>query len=309
MDPASGSPTGFAAPELQQRFLHDIVQEAAAQIEGLAEDETAQWCARAVIVLEANLASGRFTLAEPAHPDAVTPTAYARQVLEGLLAEWELVEHLRTGEATAWTAIRERFERLAYHWLGPSGREQWAVEEAREVAAKTCADLWSWLQNRIFPFDVPFDRWSARSLTNRLLETTRKRRTRSRYESDSLDRPMFDQEMTLGETLTRYDIEDWLEVEANREVLYQVIERLSERDADILRRWYLDGWSGDEIAAALGVTVKNVYVIRFRALKRLRELLRYDERFGLAEVLKRIEAKQRRLPPGAQTDLEEFNGS
>ena len=287
------------APELRERFLHGIVRAAATQVEGFAEGAAEPWRERAVSVLSANLAAGRCRLLEPEGAGAPTLLAYARQVLAGLLAEWELIERLRAGDSAAWAAARDRLERLAYHWLGPGGRQEWAAWEAREVAAKTSADLWLWLQTHTFPFDVPFDRWAARALTYRLHEATRRRNARSQYESDSLDRPVFDRDVTLGETLAEHSIERWFEAAGNREILLQAIGQLEERSATVLRLWYLEGWAADEIAAALGLTLNNVYVNRFRAIEKLRKLLLQDERFGLAEALRRVEANKRRLPPDA----------
>lgn len=305
MEPARVAFAPAVVPELQQRFLHAIVRTAAAQTEGLPPGSLDVWCERAVTVLVANVAAGRCRLGEPPDPAAPSLLTYARQVLAGLRAEWDLIEALRAGDATAWTAARERLERQAYHWLGPDDRESWAAWEAREVAAKTCADLWLWLQRHIFPFDVPFDRWASRALTNRLQEATRQRTTRSRHEVDSLDRPVFDKDVTLGEALAERSLEAWLERAANRELLLQALTLLDERAAAVLRLWYLENWAGDEIAAALGLTLNNVYVIRFRAIEKLRKLLLQDERFGLADALQHIVANKRQLPLDAVHPLSE----
>lgn len=297
MEAAPAPSDTFAAPELGQRFLRAIVRTAAVQMEGFAEGAAEPWCERAVTVLAANLARGRCEAVEPSSPGAPTLLAYARQVLAGMRAEWDLVERLRQGEPLDWTAARERLERLAYRWLGPGGRQEWAAWEAREIAAKTCADLWQWLQVHPFPFDVPFDRWATRALINRLQEATRKRIARSQHEVDSLDRPVFDREVTLGETIGEHSMETWLDSAGNRDLLLQALARLDGRAASVLRLWYLEGWAGDEIAAALGLTLNNVYIIRFRAVEKLRALLTQDERFGLAEALRRVEVSKRRLPP------------
>lgn len=297
MEPALFPADAPVAPELRQRFLHSVVRVAAAQMEEMAESEVELWCERAVGVLSANLERGRFKPTGQSAPGARTLLSYTRQVLTGLLADWDLVERLREGEVAAWEAVRGRFERLAYHQLGPSGRQEWAAWESRTVASKACADLWQWLQTHSFPFDVPFELWAARVLVNRLHEAHRKRSTFSHYEVDSLDRPLFEQEATLGEMIPDYSFDRWLASAENRELLLQALAELDERGATVLRLWYLEGWSGDEIAARLGLNLNNVYVIRFRALEKLRKLLLQDERFGLAEALQRVEANKRRFPP------------
>lgn len=279
-----------------QHLLHEVIAAASAQIEDFPADG-ACWQARGATVLAANLTAGRFGLSPASPSNAVALVAYARQVLNGMLAEWERVESLRAGEHAAWTAVHSRLERLAYHWLGPAGREAWAAWEAREVASKTCADVWQWLQTHTFPFDVPFDRWVTRALTNRLQEAARRRNARARYEVDSLDRPLLDRDMTFGEEIAANSLEEWLAVSANREMLLQALAQIEQKPAAVVRLWYLEGWPAGEIAAALGMTVNNVYVMRFRAVERLRKLLRYDERYGLAEIFRSREARKRSPEP------------
>ncbi len=285
------------SPGVEQRFLHALLRAASAHIEAFPTDAADLWLERGVKVLSANYAAQRFDLELNGRPGAPTLLAYAEQVLGGMLAEWDRVELIHQGDAGTWNAIRQRMERMAYRWLGPHGRQEWAAWEAREVASKTCSDLWLWLQSHVFPFDVPFDRWATRALVNRLHEAARKLKIRSQHEVESLDRHIFEHDVTVGETLVQYSLDAWLAEAANREVLLQALGQLDERTSAVLRLWYLEGWGGDEIAATLRITLNNVYIIRFRGLEKLRKFLTNDERFGLAEALQRVEAKKRRLPP------------
>ena len=84
------------------------------------------------------------------------------QILTELLAESERLAALRRGDSAAWQPVISRLERLAYYGLGPYGREEWAAWEARCLASQTCSDLWIWLQDHPYPFDVTFNRWSGR---------------------------------------------------------------------------------------------------------------------------------------------------
>ena len=43
------------------------------------------------------------------------------------------------------------------------------------------------------------------------------------------------------------------------------------RQAHIIHRWYVEGWSVDEIAAETRLEVNHIYVLKHRALKKLRE--------------------------------------
>lgn len=300
------------APSIEPRFLRGIARAAWARLvesrpELPASADPEPWVERAAEVLARNTASGRFE-SSGQYQDGATPTllSYAQQVLAVLLAEWDRVELLRGGDSVAWAAVIDRLERLAYYWLGPTGREEWAAWEARDSASRTCADLWQWLQSNPYPFDVPFDRWSARALNNRLHEAARKRRLHGRYVVESLDRPAYAEGPTYGELVQVHTLGEWLEGEANRQALLQALEQLDARQARVLRLWYLEGWPADEIAADLGQQVGNIYVLRFRAIEKLRKIVLGDERLGLTEVLRFLRDEGRRsLPVAARRGGEE----
>ena len=63
----------------------------------------------------------------------------------------------------------------------------------------------------------------------------------------------------------------WLELESRREVVRQAWTKLDRRQAHIIHRWYVEGWSADEIAAETRLEVNHIYVLKHRALKKLRE--------------------------------------
>lgn len=238
--------------------------------------ETAAWCARLAQVLAHNIAVRRFEQARAYQPAGLAHglalTSYARQVLTELLAEAERIDRLRAGESAAWAAVIDRLERLAYHWHGAAGREAWALWEARDAAAATSADLWQWLQTHPYPFDVPFDRWAARALTHRLHDRARQQKRRARIAVESLDRPLWrGAEERCAEHVIDPASTAVFQRAAEREALLQAIGRLDARRGLVVRLWYLEQWRADEIAAHLGERVGNIYVLRHRALKELRE--------------------------------------
>jgi RNA polymerase sigma factor (sigma-70 family) len=238
-----------------------------------AEAHGAAWAERLAETLRHNIESGRYERAcryEDGRP--LSLAAYARRVSAELLSEWEQVEALRQGDGPSWAKLLLELERRAYYWLGPADRSGWARTEACEIAAKTCADLWRWLQHNPFPFDVPFERWAKRALHNRVFESVRAQRTYARYVVDSLDRPTFDVRRTRGGTLMKDDLSAWLEREDHREMLEWALARLDPRQAHIIRLWYLDGWSTEEIAEALEIKVNHLYVLKHRALNQLRRM-------------------------------------
>ena len=269
------SPAAVAAADV--RSLRDVAHDAlqlliTAHPELACVAEAELWIERAVAVLAANIASGRFASACRHEQDSsLSLSRYAQQVLGRLMAEWERVEELRAGDCLRWTEALRHMERQAYFWLGPTGREEWARWEAREAAAKTAADLWDWLQHNTFPFDVTFDRWAERALRNRLKSSVRSRQRQARHVVDSLDRPCFEDGYPFGGWLPNDDMRVWLELESRREVVRQAWTKLDQRQAHIIHRWYVEGWSADEIAAETRLEVNHIYVLKHRGLKKLRE--------------------------------------
>ena len=62
-----------------------------------------------------------------------------------------------------------------------------------------------------------------------------------------------------------------LALESRREVVRQAWTKLDQRQAHIIHRWYVEGWSVDEIAAETRLAVGHIYVLKHRGLKKLRE--------------------------------------
>jgi RNA polymerase sigma factor (sigma-70 family) len=275
LEAESSSPTAVASADA--RSLRDVARDAyqllmAAHPESACVAEAELWIERVVTVLAVNLASGRFASAcRHEQESSLSLSRYAQLVLGQLMAEWERVEELRVGDSLRWTVARRHMERQAYFWLGPTGREEWAKWEAREAAAKTIGDLWDWLQHNPFPFDVTFDRWAERALRNRLKSSVRSRQMHARHVVDSLDRPCSEDGVPFGDLLPNDDMRVWLELESRREVVRQAWTKLDRRLAHIIHRWYVEGWSADEIAAETRLEVNHIYVLKHRAIKKLRE--------------------------------------
>jgi len=68
--------------------------------------------------------------------------------------------------------------------------------------------------------------------------------------------------------------------EASR-VLYELLERLGERDRTLLILFELEGLSGKEIAAVMGVPERGLWTLLHRARGRLKRA--YIERYGIPE--------------------------
>jgi RNA polymerase sigma factor (sigma-70 family) len=276
----------------------------------LSSTDGEAWVQRTAEVLAANLASGRFQTALAFQPADVTGEAsllnYAGQILTELLEESDRLDALRRGDTAAWQPVIYRMERMAYHGLGPRGREEWAAWEAREVAARACADMWAWLQEHPYPCDVPFNRWSATVLNRRLSNAVRKRIREDRHRAFSLDALYGGdgESTTRGDFIADDSLTEWLAQAANREALLQAIDCLEARTALVLRLWYFEQWPADEIAAHLSTSIGNVYVLRFRAIERLRQVVLKNERLGLAEALSVLEGEAQRARPAPDFGFE-----
>jgi DNA-directed RNA polymerase specialized sigma24 family protein len=53
-------------------------------------------------------------------------------------------------------------------------------------------------------------------------------------------------------------------------VVRQAWTKLEPRQAHIIQRWYVEGWSVDEIADATRLEVSHIYVLKHLGLKKLR---------------------------------------
>jgi DNA-directed RNA polymerase specialized sigma24 family protein len=298
-------PAGASLPETFLRGLVRVALAWLAQTHPRLYPSTGveAWVQRAAEILAANVASGRFQVARQYQPADLGGDAsllsYAGQILVELLGESERVEALCRGDTVAWQPVIDRQERLAYHWLGPYQREEWAAWEAREAAAHTCADLWAWLQTHSYPFDVPFDRWSATALNRRLCGGARQRARDERIFDRSLDEPVWndDTATTFGEQLADTSLDEWLTQATNREALMQAIGLLDSRLALVVRLWYFEQWPANEIAVHIATSIGNVYLLRFRAIEKLRQIAARHERLGLADTLSLLEGEARRSRP------------
>lgn len=304
----------IAPPSISEAFLRGLARLAFNRLAETHSDlhppaDLGSWLDRVAAILVTNIASGRFQSARHYQPASLAADAqllnYAEQIAVELLHEEVRIEALRRGDTLVWQPVIQRLERLAYYGLGPHGREDWAAWEARCLASQTCSDLWVWLQDHPYPFDVPFDRWSAAALNNRLLEVARKYTSEAARRGPSLDQVLPDhaEKKTYGGRLVDRSLETWLEQSANREALLQAMARLPKRQAQIIQLWYFAQWPADEIATEMDTTVGNVYVLRFRAVQNLREIVLRDERLGLSDALSMLESETRRSTP--QSELQE----
>jgi RNA polymerase sigma-70 factor (ECF subfamily) len=141
--------------------------------------------------------------------------------------------------------------------------------DADEVLQNT--NLVLWRKASEFQIDASFIAWACRVAYFEVL-AFRKQRGRSRLN--------FDQE--LLETLAQEAAERSGEFDARRRALAKCLEKLSERDRDLVIRRYREGGSAPAIAAEIGRTVQAVYQalhrVRTNLLECIRRALAIEER-------------------------------
>lgn len=77
---------------------------------------------------------------------------------------------------------------------------------------------------------------------------------------------------------TLWDRDDWAvkaELSFDETRMLEAVKKLPSDDADLLRKKYLEGWSYEDIANAIGKTEGALRVQAHRALKQLRKILKH----------------------------------
>ena len=253
----------------------------------LSDEQLPGLARRIASILSNNLASGRFSYVCDQYlsgTDDERWLTYATKVCRVYVQEGDFVLSLQAGDGEAWQRVLERLVKLAYNKCSGSGAHEWTLWEAHDLASKTASELWRHLQSHPYWFDVPFDQWSACILNHRFIDWYRVQKRQAHRYPCSLDERLNPDEKS-DSTWADILLEDktmtqWLEDHANREWLLQAIERLRnplQRQAIRLR--YLEERWISEISREMGITANHVSVLQHRALKRLRTILKKDERF------------------------------
>jgi RNA polymerase sigma-70 factor (ECF subfamily) len=174
-----------------------------------------------------------------------------------------LVERARCGDESAYAELvarhQQRIIRVAYRITG--SREE-ALDVAQEVFLKAYRKLGAWEPR------APFGAWLLRLGVNQAIDHRRRIRRRPDERTVGVDRvpEATAAESTAGDAYA-----------ARREIGRRVDGALvqlsrSQRTAFVLRHY--EGFTLSEIAPVLGCSVGSVKVHLFRALRRLRVLLR-----------------------------------
>jgi RNA polymerase sigma factor (sigma-70 family) len=205
---------------------------------------------------------------------------YANIVATFYCREGDRVDRLVLRDEAEWEQLWRVLAKRAYNVLltfDIEGRR--AYDEAGDFAQQACETIFQALCRYEYPYDVSFDAWATKILTNLVL----KRHTRSRDLLDwqgpvvSLEGAAGQEPTTSGflhEVLASKEEPDPFERAEVQEKLLQAIEQLgSQAQQQVIVDSLLHELSDEEIARKLGRSKQAVYNLRHRALIRLKQIL------------------------------------
>jgi len=170
--------------------------------------------------------------------------------------ERRLLERAQTnaaGVAELFDAYFDRIYAYAYRRVG-------SRETAEDIAATVFEDAMNGIK-RV--------RWQGKPIIAWLYRITA-RRVADYFRAHRATEPLDDRLEWVGETISNAErVERAEEYHAVR----CAIDRLNERDREIIRLAFFDELDGAEMATVLGCTANNVYVRLHRALKNLKVIL------------------------------------
>lgn len=190
------------------------------------------------------------------------------------LSDEQLAERYLSGDATAMTAIYERYidkvYRLAYSKLGDH-------HDAQDVASSVFLKLCTYLQQ--FRGDSKLSTWIFAVTANAAIDFARRRKPQ-----DSLDREIGGKD---GEPMERQvpdrnpGPEELLEREDFKRHMLSLVQKLPDMQREILELRFIIGLSYQEISEELGIEMGTVKSRINRAVASLREAYARSEMRGI----------------------------
>ena len=187
-----------------------------------------------------------------------------RRLIQGLLAR----------DRAAWCLFVERFQGLIYARVARTALE-FGYNLDRADLEDICAEVFAGLVARDFSSLRRFEgrsslaTWLAVVARRVSVRCLHKHRTRGQESIQHHDQPAADRQAP-GDALTALvEAEDTYR-------LYAMLEQLSDADQLVLRMFYLDGLSYQEISKRLGISINTVGPKLQRAQQRLRQRMALD---------------------------------
>ena len=174
-----------------------------------------------------------------------------------MIQDREIIEKLKNGDGQAISDIMARYERLLWKIVNAVLGKSGSVEDAEECVADVFIELWK-EPDRFDPEKGSLKTWL--SMRARSLAVDRYRKIK-RLEHDTLDALEVEGTDPEAEVIRSEELG----------ILHDALGSLPDIDREIIERRYLDEQSPKEISLALGIDVKKVRNVLFRAKRKLAE--------------------------------------
>ena len=169
----------------------------------------------------------------------------------------DLATNIRQGDATAETALYEKFSARIY-FLALS--ELRSKEDAEDVRAETFLRVIQALRQDKLRSPESLPSFIVGIALNVIREVIRQKQKAPQLDGSELD------------LVDEHALESAFLDEAASRAVREVAEKLKPRDREFLRLYYFEEMPKEEIARALGIKEERVRLIKSRALKSFREI-------------------------------------
>ncbi|MDH6356204.1 sigma-70 family RNA polymerase sigma factor [Parabacteroides sp. PF5-9] len=173
--------------------------------------------------------------------------------------EQKWIEQILAGDTQSFSCLVAKYEKMAYTI---AYRIMENREEAEEVVQDAFVKMYRALPD--FRFDSKFSTWFYRIIYRTALTAHRQQRVFTDYEES------YPVDITADEMSSATSI---LERKDRKEVISEVLKKMSPDESLILTLYYLEECSVDEIHQITELTPSNIKVKLFRGRKRFYELL------------------------------------
>ena len=196
--------------------------------------------------------------------------------MDSTTEEMQLIRQLVSGDAPAWRAFVESYQRLIYTRVLVVVREYRRVTDAPAVE-DLCAEVFAQLVSRDYAM---LRRFEGRSrLSTWLCVVVRRICTRRLLgeKRDVAQRAQSDEVVLANIRAPATDpLRELIRLET-QERLHSGLRQLNEKQRAIVQLFYMDGCSYREISEQLGVPINSIGPTLQRVQQRLRDVLQVDE--------------------------------
>lgn len=264
-------------PPIKERLLTALEKLSRERVQKLLkEDADDPLASEVAMVVASSLASGRVMrvmVNSGLYQSLSLPAlvAYVNQVIPHYIEESPRVTALAKRDDEAWQELREWLIMRSYTYLRPlKSSEAASAPSAEDFSQDVCLVLLEKLSQ--YYYDAEFDAWVSTILHNIVYHPYMRGRDiidRNPLVA-SLEQPLEKgAEVSLGESLS----DPHQAVSLTRIALYFELAKLSEREREVLLYFYIYGLLDQETAPRMGIAEGSVAVLRWRTLRKLRNIL------------------------------------